>query len=330
VLCCPGRFVCLRGKFLNAIFSTQDVHPRDRFDFWHEIACRMILGHDARPDVTTGFFAELEGGASEGIEVVTHRSAAIAFKRTSKHVSASTSDDILLCHQLVGTSYFEDPARQTDLKPGGLMLLDPMRPYSGRLEDDTQLLVAKLPRVALEARIGAASSLSLLSIGGTPISGILVGVFGSLAQCEGTRDDHATVADRTLDLVASCLASAAKTDHLALSNRKAMMALRVREAVEARLSDSLLTPDAIAAAVGCTARYANMVLAEQGTSIGRLIFERRLERCRLTLADVRMHHRSITDIAFGWGFKNLAHFSRSFKDAYGLTPRDFRATSRKH
>jgi AraC family transcriptional regulator, positive regulator of tynA and feaB len=315
---------------LNAIFSTQDVHPRDRFDYWHEVACRMILGHDAYPAEPTGFFGELAGGVGDGIAVLTHRSAAFRFARTDKHVSAATSDDIVLCHQLAGTSNFSQLTRRTQLQPGGMMLLDPMLPYSGELDDGSHLLVAKLPRHALDARIGATASPSLLPLGETPISAILAGVVRLLAQAEAVEEDAAIAADRTLDLVALCVADAAKTERLTLYDRKAIMALRVREAVEARLSDSHLTPEAIAAAVGCTARYANMVLADQGTSIGRLIFERRLERCRMSLADIRMHHRSITDIAFGWGFKNLAHFSRSFKNAYGVTPRDFRATSQKH
>lgn len=33
---------------------------------------------------------------------------------------------------------------------------------------------------------------------------------------------------------------------------------------------------------------------------------------------------SITDIAFGWGFNSASHFARSFRDAFGMTPRDYR------
>jgi AraC-like DNA-binding protein len=34
--------------------------------------------------------------------------------------------------------------------------------------------------------------------------------------------------------------------------------------------------------------------------------------------------RTITDIAFSWGFNNGAHFSRVFREHTGLTPSDFR------
>jgi AraC-like DNA-binding protein len=38
-------------------------------------------------------------------------------------------------------------------------------------------------------------------------------------------------------------------------------------------------------------------------------------------------HRHITEIAFGWGFNELTHFSRAFKERYGVSPRDWRHRS---
>jgi AraC-like DNA-binding protein len=33
---------------------------------------------------------------------------------------------------------------------------------------------------------------------------------------------------------------------------------------------------------------------------------------------------SISEICFRWGFNGSAHFSRAFKDRYGVSPRDYR------
>ena len=43
------------------------------------------------------------------------------------------------------------------------------------------------------------------------------------------------------------------------------------------------------------------------------------------LADLRLCERSITEIAFAWGFNDAAHFSRAFSNAFGLSPTRFRA-----
>jgi len=50
----------------------------------------------------------------------------------------------------------------------------------------------------------------------------------------------------------------------------------------------------------------------------------RLERCRRDLLDPAHAARHISDIAFAWGFNDLAHFSRIFKQRFGASPREWR------
>jgi AraC-like DNA-binding protein len=80
----------------------------------------------------------------------------------------------------------------------------------------------------------------------------------------------------------------------------------------------------VAAATGISVRYANTLLSQQGTSLERLIVARRLERCRRALEDPGQSHRTITEIAFAWGFSDPSHFNRRFKAEYGCAPRDYR------
>jgi AraC-like DNA-binding protein len=47
-----------------------------------------------------------------------------------------------------------------------------------------------------------------------------------------------------------------------------------------------------------------------------------LSRAFTTLMTPSERHRQISEIAYDWGFKSEAHFSRAFRSAFGLTPRD--------
>jgi AraC-like DNA-binding protein len=76
-------------------------------------------------------------------------------------------------------------------------------------------------------------------------------------------------------------------------------------------------------------RHANQVLAEQGTSLTRLVLARRLARCRSAFEDPTQAHRMLSEIAYGWGFCDLTHFGRRFKQAYGILPSEARAGLRK-
>jgi AraC-like DNA-binding protein len=60
-------------------------------------------------------------------------------------------------------------------------------------------------------------------------------------------------------------------------------------------------------------------------SYRRYVLEQRLARCASELADPRMAHRTVTDIGYSWAFFDSAHFSKAFKTAYGMSPRDYRA-----
>ena len=97
---------------------------------------------------------------------------------------------------------------------------------------------------------------------------------------------------------------------------------------EARLTDPALDAETVAAAAGVSVRYANAVLAEHDTSIMRFIQARRLERCRQALDDPSQTHRTVSEIAYGWGFSDMTHFGRKFRAAYGLLPSEHRKARR--
>ena len=132
------------------------------------------------------------------------------------------------------------------------------------------------------------------------------------------------IAEHVLDLVALALAAETGEDRPALSSGRAIALLQLRMAIENRLSDPMLDPSSAAAAAGISVRYANVLLSEQGTSLQRLIVSRRLDHCRRALEDPAQAQRTITDIAFAWGFSDLSHFDRRFKTEYGCAPRDYR------
>jgi len=86
---------------------------------------------------------------------------------------------------------------------------------------------------------------------------------------------------------------------------------------------------AVADAVGVSVRYVNAVLSDHDTSIMRLIQARRLERCRCALEDPNQSHRSLSEIAYGWGFSDMTHFGRRFKKAYGILPSEYQIIARR-
>ncbi len=130
--------------------------------------------------------------------------------------------------------------------------------------------------------------------------------------------------EQALDLIALSFCADANDAARTLSSPRATALLRLKAAIDARLSDPDLKPTAAAAAAGISVRYANDLLSGEDFSVERYILHRRLERCRSTLADPLQAHRMIGEIAFSWGFSDHSHFTRRFREAFGMTPGDCR------
>ncbi|MGA3401646.1 MAG: helix-turn-helix domain-containing protein [Acetobacteraceae bacterium] len=102
--------------------------------------------------------------------------------------------------------------------------------------------------------------------------------------------------------------------------------VQAKQYVERHLTDPHLSPARVATALGLSLRSLHTVFEPTGTSVARHILRRRLEECRATLLIDR--NRSVTDIAFAWGFNSLSGFYRAFQAAFGASPGDLRAAAR--
>jgi len=99
---------------------------------------------------------------------------------------------------------------------------------------------------------------------------------------------------------------------------------RIYEAIERKLGDPDITPARVAQMEGISERYLQKLFEGTGDNFTHYLRERRLQHCWADLANPAEAHRSVSDIAFGCGFSDAAHFSRSFRDRFGMSPRAFR------
>ncbi|MFF8999752.1 helix-turn-helix domain-containing protein [Streptomyces achromogenes] len=131
-----------------------------------------------------------------------------------------------------------------------------------------------------------------------------------------------------LDLTGACLAQHLDAcDDLPAETRRQAMLARVNAFIDHNLGDPDLGPAEIAAHHHTSVRSLHALFRQQGESVAASIRRRRLERCRTGLTDPRMRLRPISAIAARWGFLRPADFSRAFRVAYGVTPRELRQTA---
>jgi len=318
---------------MERLFSTVEVHPRDRFDYWHNVACKNLIVHDSTPECRPTFQAELHAGALADLGLILFETSPMRISHTRHHCARMQSDEAFVCRLISGQLVLEQAGREVVMEAGDMTLLDPLLPYEGKFSAGVRLLVLKAPRRSMEARVGRITDLVTRAMKPAEAEHGLASAFlAMLPDYAGQLGAAAieTVKDQTLDLVAVSLAKTQEGPRPYLSSAKASALMNVRAAIEARLADPRLDAEMVAAAAGVSVRYANALLAQEGTSIARLIQSRRLDRCHRALKDPLQAHRTVTEIATGWGFSDMTHFGRRFKTAYGVLPSEFRRLKKQN
>lgn len=140
----------------------------------------------------------------------------------------------------------------------------------------------------------------------------------NLGGATGARFVHSA-----LDLVSTLLLDTTQ-QHGFLDNPHQELLDNIHAYIEENLASPSLGPTAIAAAHFISPRLVHSLFNENGTTVSTWIRQRRLDRCRRDLLDPAHAHVPIAALAARWGFADAAHFSRTFKAAFGLTPRAYR------
>lgn len=95
--------------------------------------------------------------------------------------------------------------------------------------------------------------------------------------------------------------------------------------IDAHLAEPSLSPAEVASATGISLRHLHRVFSATDCTMGDYVRRRRLKQCRKDMMDSRFRQRTITEIAFSWGFSDTAHFSHAFRKQFGTSPRALRS-----
>jgi AraC-like DNA-binding protein len=243
--------------------------------------------------------------------------------RTPKPIRRSDPELCQVPLTLRGEQRITEVGRDTSLRPYDLVVHDSSRPFHGRvpIADTVAGTVAQAPRALFP--LPAAKVDQLLAEG---IVALLAQFLVRLTKDADRRpSDGVRLGIVLLDLVVALLAHELDADSpVPAEDHRRTLILRIQEFIRERPGDSQLTPAAIAAAHHISTRHLHRLFQDQGITVNAWIRAQRLESCRGDLADPALRRTPIHEIAMRRGFRHPAAFSRAFRGAYGLSPRDYR------
>ncbi len=300
-------------------WRTADVPPAARFDAWTEALCATHLDWELAGR-TRDFRAEVIARDIGDLRLIGCRCDPCVGFRTARQVGLADGDYIGILFELAGSEILRQDGREATLQPGDFVIWDSSRAMEFRVIEPLEKMTILVRKERMRRFLPEIDQIAGMRIEGTEMLGPLVG--SHLRQLstglETLEDRHLRmIADTTLELVAAG-ARAKEGAGPALSDR---VYARVCAFVVDQLADPDLSPASIAQANGISVRYLHKLFSSRGRSVSRWILKARLDHCRRDL-ETRARDRSITEVAFGWGFNDGSHFSRSFRSEFGMTPRE--------
>jgi len=313
------------------LMNTAGLAGREREEAWRSITSDVFVPLDFTFPDPASFQGEITAEILGAVTVTrvsagphramrterqVHRSADAAFYK----VSMPLSGRVVVCQD----------GREAALAPGDLTIYDTARPYQISFCDGGRLLILMFPHRELRLPRGAVSALTARPVSiRSGIGGLVAPLLRNLADQldEIGGGTGVRLADNVVDLLGTIYADLLDGAHRypPPDPVRALMT-RIRAFIEEHLERPDLDPETVAAACHLSVSYLHKLFRAEGTSVCRVIRERRLEHCRRDLAAPAGAHRAVGAVGAHWGFPDAAHFSRLFKAAYGVSPREYQLT----
>jgi AraC-like DNA-binding protein len=248
--------------------------------------------------------------------------------RSPRHLRMQGPPMISLAVQVRGTGRFAQSGRRQLVGPGELMLNDLTIPYDFSWSGNgaSRALQVSYDVLGLPPHIVRRGARRLPA---SPLYELVRSHFARLhadADTLSTDPGAAALGSATVELLRALVTSAAGVDTYSRPALADALLQRILAYTRTHLKDPSLDQARIASAHHLSVRALYALCAKAGLSLEQWIIEQRLEGARSTLASPAGRTRTIESVARAWGFTAPSHFTRRFKAAYGLTPRQWRDT----
>ncbi len=244
---------------------------------------------------------------------------------------ASVNDPAyLLVIPLEAPLRFTQGGRAGIVGPDEYLLLSQKAFYQLSSEPGHMLLLLRLPAADLRGRLASVDDhVSRRFAPNEHMSRLLVDLLRGVTDIfkEGTPPNPEALATEIVSFVVLTLGAEDRGAVIDVRNGRYHLRRRIFDFIDNNLGDQDLSPKKIAASSHISLSYLYSLFNDDATTVGQFIQSKRLQRAyEILVADAR-GHRTVSEIAYEVGFKNVSHFSRSFSRRFSIAPRDVRHVS---
>lgn len=306
-------------------FSTHRVHEGYRASlFEKEMETLFSVGLTVKSRDAQPLCRELRAYRSRHLQFAALRFSPHSTTRATR--PGALPARFLVTMQKEGVATASQGGRDSRIEAGDIFMVDLTRPFeieTGEiLTHSVYLDPARLRELMPQAE--ALTALPIKSYGGP--GAIFRAMLDELFALAPTLEEN--LADRIAEMLphalATALSSLKQAEEALPSRMKLLHKQRVRRYAREHLREARLSAEAISQAVKLSPRYIYELFSDEPLTLMKWIWAERLDHCHRELAAPALYARTIGEIAYSWGFSDVAHFSRAFRERFGLSPRGHR------
>lgn len=302
-------------------YSTAALAPQRRLDGWTHAVSDRFLECSMEVRDPESFDATFRNRDMHPVALSLFDSKGHGRKRVMRSAAQATrgaEEFYILGLQLQGLCVMEQDGRAAELSAGAFAIVDSRRAYQLALPGDYRMAVYRIARRDLERRLPHARELTGRTVEAASLAATQLLQLTHAWQGAPPLPAHA---ERDYADAVTALASAGMRGIDAADVSPADCALaRAKAQLLRQMHEPHLALCEVAAALGMSQSSLHQLFQAEGSSPARWLWQQRLAACRDALADPRQAACSLTEIAFDHGFCDAAHFSRSFRRAFGQSP----------
>lgn len=310
-------------------WSTDDVAVADRIDYWNDRNTSVLVGLRSSSFADDGLRAAQTNFDLGGLRLADISGNGHVIERNSEMVRRHPKPAVFASLVLQSKGFFYQAGECHQLEPGDLVLYDIQRPYAIGFHDSMRQVLFDVPSNVFGHQFPSDAFAKPIKVNGRNGSArVLAMRLRQRAIDFITRPSY----DRAPELrdEACAVLQTVVCDHLAGQSGTGLSVsylAAARSYVAQNVHDPDLNATRLAAALGISLRHLTRLFAAQGQTPAYYIRTLRLQKARADLADPSQAHLSVAAIAFKWGFVSQAHFSRVFRQEFGLSPKQSRDES---
>jgi AraC-like DNA-binding protein len=302
---------------MTILYSTAELGARERFDYWQDVVGANFVPTANRQLSDDWFDGSLSTVAKGSVSFSRIRSLPIEYTRERRDAEI---DQFFISLSFCTEAHVQQGNLLSRQGPGDIVLYDGARPFTASFPNGDDQIVLGVPRALVLRHLPQVERyLNRTLESQTPL--------GSLARTllmeTCTSPAMPTpISERLngalLDVLSGAYEAAFGSKGPATELRREQQVERVKRYLLANLARTDLTVDSIAAATHLSARTLSRIFAAEDSTVMRWLWQQRLTACHEGLASGRFQQVSVAALTFG--FSNLSHFSKAFRQAYGIAP----------